>query len=168
MSNYCIRMINYCILDVSNHPGDAAGNYRYSFEKNECSRRFQESKLCLFRDFYFSVKPLFKGPLFLLELIGRFSICGEYFYLQIPSQTGERSSQLVTATSSNLKLRNVLSTSEINSKMTAETICLHHKFGHCKYRDTCRQRHVQEHCESSECDIDSCVKRHQHVCRFQR
>ena len=59
MVNYCIRMVNYCILDVSNHPGDAAGNYRYSFEKNECFRRFQESKLCLFRDFYFSVKPLF-------------------------------------------------------------------------------------------------------------
>ena len=60
MSNYCIRMLNYCISDVSNNPGVAAGNCRDSFEKNKCSRRFQESKLHLFRDFYFWVKPLFK------------------------------------------------------------------------------------------------------------
>ena len=35
MLNYCILMLNYCISDVSNHSGVAAGNSREIFEKNE-------------------------------------------------------------------------------------------------------------------------------------
>ena len=59
-------MLNYGISDVSNYPGAAAGNCRYSFEKNECFWWFQESKLYLFRYFYFLVKPLFNGHSFRL------------------------------------------------------------------------------------------------------
>ena len=50
--------------------------------------------------------------------------------------------------------------------MAAENTCLHNKFGHCRYRDTCRHRHIQEICENSTCEIHNCEKRHPRECRF--
>ena len=50
--------------------------------------------------------------------------------------------------------------------MAAENTCLHNKFGHCRYRDTCRHRHIQEICENSTCEIHNCERRHPRECRF--
>ena len=51
-------------------------------------------------------------------------------------------------------------------KMAAENTCLHNKFGHCRYRDSCRHRHIQEICEKDDCEIHNCERRHPRECRF--
>ena len=51
-------------------------------------------------------------------------------------------------------------------KMDVNTLCLHNKFGHCKFRDTCRHRHVYSLCDTDNCDISSCDKRHPRICRY--
>ena len=52
--------------------------------------------------------------------------------------------------------------------MATEKVCLHHKFGFCKFRETWRKRHIQEQCEKVNCDIESCSQRHPKECRFYR
>ena len=34
-----------------------------------------------------------------------------------------------------------------------EKICLHNKFGYCKYKEQCKYRHIRENCEREECDF---------------
>ena len=50
--------------------------------------------------------------------------------------------------------------------MAVESPCLFNKFGHCKFRDTCRHRHIQDICENINCEITTCEKRHPSECRF--
>ena len=50
--------------------------------------------------------------------------------------------------------------------MDVNTLCLHNKFGHCKFQDTCRHRHVYSLCDTDNCDISSCDKRHPRICRY--
>ena len=46
------------------------------------------------------------------------------------------------------------------------TICLHHKYGHCKYGVHCRNQHISETCTDSPCITTMCRKRHPKLCRF--
>ena len=48
----------------------------------------------------------------------------------------------------------------------APTICLHHKFGHCKYGAHCRNLHIEETCSDYPCNNESCSKRHPKPCRY--
>ena len=50
--------------------------------------------------------------------------------------------------------------------MAADTICSFRKYGHCRYGETCRYRHVNENCESESCNAAFCEKRHPKECRF--
>ena len=52
--------------------------------------------------------------------------------------------------------------------MAIENICLHNKYGFCKFRDTCRKRHVKEKCEKVKCEIENCPERHPREFRFFR
>ena len=52
--------------------------------------------------------------------------------------------------------------------MAAENLCLYNKFGFCKFRDTCKFRHVQEKCENSDCEVNNCQRRHPKECRYWR
>ena len=49
-----------------------------------------------------------------------------------------------------------------------ENVCLYNKFGYCKYRETCKLRHVKELCSERDCEIDKCCRRHPRECRFYR
>ena len=46
------------------------------------------------------------------------------------------------------------------------TVCLHFKFGYCRFRDNCRLNHDDALCDDEQCDITSCSKRHPKVCRY--
>ena len=50
--------------------------------------------------------------------------------------------------------------------MAIASICLHNKFGHCKFRETCRHPHNNEICEETNCEINKCSKRHPKSCRY--
>ena len=50
--------------------------------------------------------------------------------------------------------------------MDTNTLCLHNKFGHCKFQDTCRHRHVSSLCDTDNCEISSCDKRHPRICHY--
>ena len=50
--------------------------------------------------------------------------------------------------------------------MSSETLCLYNKFGHCKFRETCRHQHCNEVCEETNCEIRKCLKRHPRNVRF--
>ena len=50
--------------------------------------------------------------------------------------------------------------------MANENVCLFNKFGHCKYRETCRLRHFEEKCENKFCEIENCPLRHPKNCRY--
>ena len=52
--------------------------------------------------------------------------------------------------------------------MSAETVCIHNKFGYCKHGDHCWKRHVQETCRNQECDTTRCDKRHPRQCSYYR
>ena len=51
-------------------------------------------------------------------------------------------------------------------KMTAETICIHHKYGHCKFSFTCRHHHVKDICFEKLCEITNCNRRHPKPCKY--
>ena len=46
------------------------------------------------------------------------------------------------------------------------TICLHFKFGYCRFRDNYRLNHDDALCDYEQCDVTSCSKRHPKVCNF--
>ena len=50
--------------------------------------------------------------------------------------------------------------------MSATLVCLFNKFGHCKYKEICRQPHDNLKCEENECEISQCSKRHPKSCRY--
>ena len=52
--------------------------------------------------------------------------------------------------------------------MAAQTLCLYNKFGFCKFKEKCRENHVQDICERSSCDVLTCSLRHPNVCKFYR
>ena len=52
--------------------------------------------------------------------------------------------------------------------MAAENVCQYNKYGHCKFRDTCRYRHTKTTCERNDCEVDSCTYRHPRHCRYFR
>ena len=52
--------------------------------------------------------------------------------------------------------------------MATEHVCRFNKFGYCRYRDTCRNLHVNETCENTSCDISRCNQRHPRECRYYR
>jgi hypothetical protein len=56
--------------------------------------------------------------------------------------------------------------SNISEKMNCENVCRHNKFGFCKYGNTCRKRHIDEVCESKDCETKLCPRRHPRSCRF--
>ena len=49
-----------------------------------------------------------------------------------------------------------------------KALCLYFKFGYCKFLDNCRNRHVDVLCESENCPVYSCEKRHPKGCSYQR
>ena len=50
--------------------------------------------------------------------------------------------------------------------MEAVSVCKHFKFGHCKFGNYCRNRHVATICDDVDCDISLCENRHPKVCKF--
>ena len=42
-----------------------------------------------------------------------------------------------------------------------EQVCLHQKFGFCKYKEKCNKRRLDEECK----DLGNCDKRHPKLCR---
>ena len=52
--------------------------------------------------------------------------------------------------------------------MADENVCYFNKFGHCKYLDTCRNRHLNIICENADCEVQRCSKRHPRDCIFFR
>ena len=52
--------------------------------------------------------------------------------------------------------------------MAAQNVCRYHKFGHCKFSETCRFLHFNERCENSTCEIRSCKLRHPRKCKWFR
>ena len=49
--------------------------------------------------------------------------------------------------------------------MEARTVCRYNKIGYCKYKDKCRNRHIEAICVDESCD-GICEQRHPKVCRF--
>ena len=52
--------------------------------------------------------------------------------------------------------------------MATATVCLYNKFGHCKFKNLCRSRHVNTLCETKNCNVKICEFRHPKMCRFFR
>ena len=48
----------------------------------------------------------------------------------------------------------------------ATPLCKHFQTGYCKYGAHCRKMHVQEDCETGDCDRNTCQKRHPKTCKF--
>ena len=48
----------------------------------------------------------------------------------------------------------------------AATVCIHHKFGHCKYGVHCRHQHIDELCTNFPCNTNNCSKRHPKPCKY--
>ena len=45
-------------------------------------------------------------------------------------------------------------------------ICKHHENGYCRFKEECRFFHLKEVCESDQCDLNVCLKRHPIFCKF--
>ena len=52
--------------------------------------------------------------------------------------------------------------------MATQNVCKYNKFGYCRYRETCRNLHIDEICENKTCDITTCRQRHPRECRYYR
>ena len=52
--------------------------------------------------------------------------------------------------------------------MSAETVCIHNKFGYCKHGERCWKKHVEEKCGNRECCVSKCNTRHPRECRYFR
>ena len=44
--------------------------------------------------------------------------------------------------------------------------CMFNKYGFCKYRETCRNRHYEETCQDELCETSNCPKRHPRNCKY--
>ena len=47
-----------------------------------------------------------------------------------------------------------------------QPICVYYKTGFCKFRDHCKNMHIEELCSDSACTGDNCLRRHPKMCRF--
>ena len=52
--------------------------------------------------------------------------------------------------------------------MANQNVCKYNKFGYCRYRETCRNLHIDEICEYKTYDITTCRQRHPRECRYFR
>ena len=50
--------------------------------------------------------------------------------------------------------------------MAESKVCRYFKYGHCRYQERCRYRHVNELCNDTDCVLNSCQKRHPRICIF--
>ena len=45
-------------------------------------------------------------------------------------------------------------------------VCLHFKFGYCRYEEKCKKKHIKEICSENDCSVAVCSKRHPRECRY--
>ena len=50
--------------------------------------------------------------------------------------------------------------------MAVPQVCIYFKYGHCKYKNNCRNRHIEDLCDTDNCDGRACEKRHPKSCRY--
>ena len=50
--------------------------------------------------------------------------------------------------------------------MENHRICKHQKFGFCKFRNNCRNKHLEQDCNIANCDVKKCQRRHPKRCKF--
>ena len=50
--------------------------------------------------------------------------------------------------------------------MDSENVCRFFKFGFCKFKLQCRNKHVTEVCDDQKCNQKSCQKRHPRMCKY--
>ena len=52
--------------------------------------------------------------------------------------------------------------------MTVENspICMFYKYGYCKFKTNCKNKHVTQVCDDEKCSQTKCHKRHPRMCRF--
>ena len=50
--------------------------------------------------------------------------------------------------------------------MSPENVCIHFKYGYCKYKSNCKMNHVTEECKSESCSSENCPKRHPKSCFY--
>ena len=47
-------------------------------------------------------------------------------------------------------------------------LCKKNQYGYCKYGDNCRYRHIVEKCETKNCNVFDCERRHPKICNYIR
>ena len=47
-----------------------------------------------------------------------------------------------------------------------QNVCKFFKYGFCKYKTNCKNKHVVEKCDAKNCDIKFCEKRHPRPCKY--
>ena len=45
-------------------------------------------------------------------------------------------------------------------------VCKHFKFGFCKFGEKCKKQHLKEICQTEDCNLKTCNKRHPKICKF--
>ena len=45
-------------------------------------------------------------------------------------------------------------------------VCKHYKFGFCKFGEKCHKQHLKETCQTEDCNLKTCHKRHPKICKF--
>ena len=45
-------------------------------------------------------------------------------------------------------------------------VCTHFKFGFCKFGERCNKKHLKEICQTEDCKLKTCNKRHPKICKF--
>ena len=50
--------------------------------------------------------------------------------------------------------------------MAVETICNFYKYGYCKFRMSCKNKHVTLVCNDEKCNQSKCEKRHPRLCKY--
>ena len=46
-----------------------------------------------------------------------------------------------------------------------EYVCHYNQTGFCRYRDQCKNKHINETCADKDCSFKQCIKRHPKECR---
>ena len=52
--------------------------------------------------------------------------------------------------------------------MNNENVCRNFKFGYCRFSSLCKYKHVSEICLQTDCEINTCEKRHPLECNYLR
>ena len=45
-------------------------------------------------------------------------------------------------------------------------VCKHFKYGFCKFGEKCNKQHLKEICQTEDCNLKTCSKRHPKICKF--